>query len=196
VAVADQTPCGGGNLCDAGACRAPRCGDPGVDCLVFISSQSYTGNLGGLAGADAKCQGLANAAGIEGTFMAWLSDSTASPSTRFPTKSASPYKLLNGVKIADNWADLTDGTLDEWIYVEDTGDHGKPGPGNQTWTGTRSTGLASGAHCNNWTSESSAVTGTVGYQRHALDEDGSWSNWPSQMTTCGADRLLYCFQQA
>lgn len=196
VAMADQTPCGGGNLCDAGACRAPRCGDPGIDCLVFISSQTYTGNLGGLAGADARCQSLASAAGIPGWFMAWLSDNSASPATRFPTRSSSPYRLLNGAKIADNWADLTDGTLAEWIYVPDTGSQGKPGPGDLTWTGTLANGLPSGLHCNNWTSASADASGTVGYQRHGLATDGSWSNWPSQVTTCGAARRLYCFQQA
>jgi hypothetical protein len=196
VAVADGTSCGAGNVCDSGACRALRCGDPGQDCTVFISSESYTGNLGGLAGADAKCQALADAAGIPGTYMAWLSDGAASPSTRFPTKSSSPYKLLNGVKIADNWADLTDGTLDALIYVPDTGSGGLSGPGNQTWTGTHANGQPAGVHCNNWTSESNAVTGTVGYHRHALDADGSWSNWQSHDTGCSADRLLYCFQQA
>jgi cysteine-rich repeat protein len=40
---------------------------------VFVSSQMYDGNLGGLAGADAKCQALADAANLTGTYMAWIS---------------------------------------------------------------------------------------------------------------------------
>ena len=43
--------------------------------------------------------------------MAWLSDSTASPSTRF-TRSSVPYVLPDGTTVvANNWADLTHGTL-------------------------------------------------------------------------------------
>ena len=38
---------------------------------MFASSQNYVGGqLGGLAGADAKCQQLAVAAGLKGTFKA------------------------------------------------------------------------------------------------------------------------------
>jgi hypothetical protein len=40
---------------------------------VFVTSTVYTGNLGGSAGADDKCQERADAAGLGGTFKAWLS---------------------------------------------------------------------------------------------------------------------------
>jgi len=46
---------------------------------VFVSSQTYVGNLGGVAGADSLCQGLATAAGLTGTFKAFLSDSGVNP---------------------------------------------------------------------------------------------------------------------
>ena len=49
--------------------------EPATPKTVFVSSQTYDGNLGGLAGADAKCQGLADAAGLKGTFKALLLDS-------------------------------------------------------------------------------------------------------------------------
>jgi len=36
-------------------------------CLrVFVTSETYDGNLGGIAGADSKCQALADAAGLDG----------------------------------------------------------------------------------------------------------------------------------
>jgi hypothetical protein len=79
---------------------------------VFVSSQNGNGNMGGLAGADATCQSEADAAQLTGTFKAWLSDSTASPATRF-THNPGWYVnygdypgYQNGAKIADNWADL------------------------------------------------------------------------------------------
>src|SRR5262249_2961681 len=43
---------------------------------IFVTFESYMGgDLGGLAGADDICHGLASAANLSGTFMAWLSDS-------------------------------------------------------------------------------------------------------------------------
>lgn len=44
-----------------GACRPTT---------VFVTSTSHTGNLGGLAGADAICQARANEAGLKGNFVA------------------------------------------------------------------------------------------------------------------------------
>ena len=69
---------------------------------VFITSAKFKGNLGGLAGADDKCQAEADGpASIvpSGTYLAWLSDGTDSPDTRF-TKSSHPYMLPDGTKLA------------------------------------------------------------------------------------------------
>ena len=90
---------------------------------VFITSAKFKGNLGGLAGADDKCQAEADdPASIvpSGTYLAWLSDGTDSPDTRF-TKSAHPYILLDGTKIAENYTDLTDGTILHAINIDSTG---------------------------------------------------------------------------
>ena len=51
------------------------CEDEGAK-LVFTTSASYAGDLGGLAGADAKCAQSASTAGLDGTFVALLSDAT------------------------------------------------------------------------------------------------------------------------
>ncbi len=62
---------------------------------VFVTSATFKSNLGGLAGADDKCQAEADdAASIvpSGIYLAWLSDGTDSPDTRF-TKSSHPYVL-------------------------------------------------------------------------------------------------------
>jgi len=75
--------------------------------LVFVSSESYTTNLGGLEGADAKCQVLAASAGWGHlSFKAWIGLNGSSLSERFE-QSIFPYVLINGVKVADNWTQLT-----------------------------------------------------------------------------------------
>ena len=59
---------------------------------VFITSAKFKGNLGGLTGADDKCQAEADGpASIvpSGIYLAWLSDGTDSPDIRF-TKSSHP----------------------------------------------------------------------------------------------------------
>jgi len=75
---------------------------------VFVTSHCYLGSLGGLSGADAACQSLADAAGLAGTFAAWISDAYDGPSVRLPHASV-PYVLTDGAVVARDWGDLVDG---------------------------------------------------------------------------------------
>ena len=83
-----------------------------VNCkTVFVTSTKHTGNLGGQAGADAICQSRASAAGLAGTFLAWISEgSIDEPRDRF-TQSSASYRRVDGTTIASNWDDLIDGHL-------------------------------------------------------------------------------------
>jgi hypothetical protein len=122
--------------------------------LIFVTSSMYDGNLGGLAGADAKCQQAADAAGLAGSFRAWLSDNTISAANRL-VHSEVPYVRVDGVPVADDWADLTDGTLDYPVVIDENGAN----VGNsEVWTGTHETGAAIyGQNCSGWT----VVSGTA-----------------------------------
>ncbi len=67
-------------------------------CLVFVSSTIGNGDLDGLGGADDHCLTLAASlpgGNIPDNYRAWLSDSTASPATRF-RHSGEPYILPGG----------------------------------------------------------------------------------------------------
>ncbi|MBK6698138.1 MAG: hypothetical protein IPG50_39025 [Myxococcales bacterium] len=135
-----------GFACVAGVCKFLGCssvdyidcnGDPsdGCECLaahcsgnvckkrVFVTSATYTGLLGGTAGADAKCQGLADAAHIGGRFKAWVT----SPATRF-LHSRGPYVRVDDVVVANSWADLADGVLAAPISRTETGAAPSPSP--------------------------------------------------------------------
>ncbi len=90
--------------------------------IVFLSSGLYNGNLGGLAGADTKCQGLATAAGLTGTFKAWLSDSYTSAGSRL-SHATQAYILADGTHVADNWTALTTQPL---LHAIDEDEHGNP----------------------------------------------------------------------
>ena len=51
--------------------------------IMFTTGRTFDGNLGGLAGADAKCQAAATAGGLTGTYRAWLGATGVDPSSRF-----------------------------------------------------------------------------------------------------------------
>jgi cysteine-rich repeat protein len=165
--------------------------------LVFSAGTVHDGNFGGLTGADAWCQGLADDAGLGGTFMAWLSDDTGSPSTRF-TQATTPYKLVDGTIVADNWADLTDGSLDNPIDLDESGAAppsgyvGICGYTSTVWSNTTVSGTLLGANndCGSWTG-----SGGSAWSRWT-HTDATWTAWCSGGACTGAwVTSLYCFQQ-
>jgi hypothetical protein len=161
--------------------------------LVFVTSQVYDGNLGGLMGADAKCQALAAAADLEGNYKAWVSTNqvNGSPATRF-TQSVIPYVRIDGVKIAENWADLIDSSLLAPINVTELGG---PAPmtnfctASSVYTGTNPNGTPINANCSNWTS--TEVGSTWGEASSII---GAWS-YGCLGGSCAWMASLYCFQQ-
>jgi cysteine-rich repeat protein len=174
------------------------------NCMVFLTSDEYNGNLGGLSGADQICQNLADNAELAGTFKAWLSDSTTSAGARLQ-HSQVPYVNLWGQKIADDWADLTDAELDRAITVDENGKDyteeigcdplGITFGAGRMWTNTTTEGSIKGASsCSNWTSESSSLGSMIAYY---CFETKAWTD-PSIVGTtssCASERSLYCFQQ-
>ncbi len=153
---------------------------------VFISSRTYSGNLGGITGADAKCQTLADAASISGAYKAWISDDSGSPATNH-VHNPSRYQLVDGTVIADSWNDLTDGSLQHSINLgEDSGTYN----GNNVWTNTLQQGSinSSSGSCNNWSGVSGS--GETGYSPNS---DGQWTDYSSR--ACSVSNRLYCFQQ-
>lgn len=74
---------------------------------VFVTSQTFTGNFGGLPGAEWICKYAALDAGLTGTFKPWLSayrtvSEVTGPLQTF-TRSSGPYIRVDGVVIADNF---------------------------------------------------------------------------------------------
>lgn len=161
-------------------------GDPGPAKLVFVTSTTSDGVLGGLVGGDAICQGLADDAGLGGTWMAWLSESVGeSPSTRF-TQATIPYRVVGGEPIAADWAALIDGTLDAPIDRDETG--AVVADEIPVWTGTSPNGTPVTPCCEDWTSTASGSGNGV-----KTATDGTWSFNGGMPCTNVAH--LYCFEQ-
>ncbi len=163
------------------------------DLRVFVTSTVYGGALGGLIGADIKCQERANAANLGGTWKAWLSDFHTSASEHI-THTTGKYKLLDGTIIANGWADLTDGTLLQAINKTESGST----PKTNVWTGTRPDGLGSInlPTCDGWSVSNTSATGSVG---SAFSTDGKWTAWGTRSCavsfTGQGGQHLYCFEQ-
>lgn len=156
---------------------------------VFVTSATYTGNLGGIGGADKKCRDLAAAASLPGVYKAWISEENAAldPQSRF-TQGSLAYYLTNGTKVADNWADLVNGSLDNPINVDQNG--ATVSTSTAVWTNTYDDGsMDSFTACDQWIL--TASTATAGLLTSAT------STWTKNSTlACSGSRRLYCFQQA
>jgi hypothetical protein len=185
------------NVCKDGACVSnPK--------KVFVTSTTYkAGDLGGLAGADAKCQARATAGGLSGTFRAWLSDATSSPASRFP-KDAGPYQLVTGGVVANNWITLTSGTLRHAINVTELGTAAPTAslpdcPTPIVWTDTGTDGMLAdfGSTCGDWTDSSvfSVWLGTTASQVDWTASACDGARGTSAETGCGARAPIYCFEQ-
>ena len=201
-------PCGArsckvGQVCDDNTqCETQMCAGTNV-CIaarrVFVTRMHYTGGqIGGLTGADAKCQAEANAAQLGGTYKAWLSDLTGSPASRFTKSTIAPYvRTGDGFVLAENFDDLVDGAINGSINRDAMG---MPATGgivcatgaHDVWTNTNANGAmaADSLSCSNWT----ANTGGSAWGR--LDIQSQWTSWCSGGNDfCAKTAPFYCFEQ-
>ncbi len=157
---------------------------------VFVTWLSYDGNFPGLAGADAACTTAATDAGHTGTWTAWLSDSANGTDTDARDRILDgEYQLLDGTVVATSLADLTDGTLNVPINMDETGTP-IPGGAVQVWTGTATDGTHQGAGlCTDWTSNSSDLVAGIGDLSAA---DANWTDVGGG-NNCDLYNRLYCF---
>ena len=185
---ANVESCDDGNKVDNDVC-SNACKLNGL--RVFVSSAIYNGNLGGLAGADQKCEALAAAANLGGSWMAWLSDGFSSPASRFISKGGPRlYARIDGKLVANNWADLLSKPLLAPIDITEKGQ--SPGDPSHVWTNTKPDGTTAtfDKYCFGWISANSNGRGIWG-QRTATDTKWSAENDDK----CDAQNRLYCFEQ-
>jgi len=175
----------------------------GTSCVVpervFATSASYTGNLGGPTGADATCQSLATAAGLTGTYKAWLSDSTTAVVTRLAHVDG--YAMVDGTVVVASWSALISGTL---LHAIDLDEHGSPLASDSVWTDTEIDGTITQStvgtvlDCNGWTNGTynidDADNTIYGFVGEASNTDTNWTAY-MQAAQCDSMGRLYCFQQ-
>ena len=157
--------------------------------LVFVTRAAFQGHFGGLAGADARCQDAARQAGLPGVFRAWLSTAAEPAGVRMAHK-AVPYVLPNGIRVANTYADLTDGDLAHPIDRTEYGD-AVPSP-FLARTATAPDGTALSPTCADWTSRRRYDGGAWG----ATDAtNADWSRTGVFPGRCDYLAHLYCLEQ-
>lgn len=169
--------------------------------VAFVTSLTTDGSitsgvLEGIPAADAICQSLATAQGLNssnGPYRAWLSGSLTSPATTFVNASGHAYVRTDGTTIANNLSDLLDGTLAAPLNLTET----MVGVGLATvWTGTATDGYPPAnplnGSCGDWQNTGVNPLSTV--IGEAQDTDSRWTVFATGGNCTGA-RRLYCFQQ-
>jgi hypothetical protein len=185
----------------------------------FVTSQTNTtGNIGGLRGADSRCQTLAAAVGAGNkTWRAYLSVERDADNGNGPTNARSrigngPWVNASGMTVAANVAELHSRRGDAAVFVDERGQRingqwmGSPSPvEHDVMTGSNADGtLLAGFTCGDWTSDATTTFGQVGHSDGLGpngDTSGALSSWNSAHSNAncantaprgGAGRI-YCF---
>lgn len=97
--------------------------------------------------------------------------------------------MVDGTVVADDWADLISGTINNKIDKTETG---AAPPVPFAWTGTEPNGVvvAGGTDsCSLW-SDSGVASGRLG---DTTKSDGEWTS--AGALNCDQELVVYCFQQ-
>lgn len=147
--------------------------------VAFVTSTTTSGNMGGLAGADQLCAERAFAAGLPGTFVAWLSSSTEDAIDRLA--GAGGWLRTDGKPFAND----PRGPIYYPLRLDEFG--------NDLWTGSALTGTTPsgtatlGQTCQDWTAAAGyAGTGAI----HTTTV--SWTSYYGG-DTCVYPTHIYCF---
>lgn len=182
----------------------------------FITSEVGSANLGGLSGADQKCQRLAAAVGHGSkTWAAYLSAEAVGADAAVNARDRigqGPWYNVTGAKIADNIDELHKVTvnINKTTALDEKGQvvsgRGDATNEHDILTGSTADGrVVAGSTCTNWTSEAATgVSAMLGHHdRMGLDTSEPAMSWNSSHAsrgcslatlrqTGGAGRI-YCF---
>ena len=161
----------------------------GPPSYMFVSSAVYVpGQLGGIAGADAKCQGLAVSARLPGTYKAWLSSKGTDARSRV---GAGGWVRTDGRPFARNIDTLAFQNKQTVYYPPRVDESGKDLGNVHTYvvTGGLNNGTGSDSQCSDYTSPTGGT-----YVGDAAAGSYLWAMSQLEPQGCGGRYHLYCFR--
>lgn len=154
---------------------------------MFTTSETYRGQLGGIDGANQKCEDAASAAGLSrgNAFMAWLS-TTDDAALRRVMFGVGPWRRPDGtVVFADR--DALAGNPEVTLDLDETG---AANPNGCVWTGTKAGGTSDERNCQNWDTVDVNFKGATGVPSNV---SRAWTEFGPE--TCDTACRLYCLEQ-
>jgi hypothetical protein len=128
--------------------------------IIFVTSTTFNGSLGGVAGGDARCLAAAATGGLPDStsYKALLSSSTEG--ARQHLGSARGFVRPDGLPVADTVDDLL--VLHRMWYAADLTETGVVSPNGNAWTGSNFTGDGGTSDCGGWIKSDAGTAGDVG----------------------------------
>jgi hypothetical protein len=160
---------------------------------VFITAARYDGNLGGLAGADAKCATAAAAVNLGGTWKAWLSDANTNAIDRIAD--VGPWYFVGlPIKVFNNKANLATLPLRP-VAVTERGEvlSSSQAVWSATDVGGKRVSSTAAYSCQNWTDDGFTSSSQKAPTGDASRADNGWTYSSSEY--CYQSLRLYCLQQ-
>jgi hypothetical protein len=155
--------------------------------VMFVTSQTFMGDFGGIDGADAKCQEAASATGLGGTFIAFLSTNSVPAKDRLKRPGTSEVSggvvRLDGLTIARSVDDLT--TNHKIAYPVLYDEHHTERLVTP-WTGSDDHATGPFLTCMDWTA--TLVIGNIGHS------GGGGPIWAYSVRACSMPEPLYCIE--
>jgi hypothetical protein len=187
--------------------------DPNMSFFLTSENSGKGADFGGLAGADAHCQALADTVGAGGkTWRAYLSTTGSGAVNARDRIGSGPWHNAKGVKVADNVENLhsADNNLTKETVLNEKGEvvNGRGDTPNRhdVPTGSNADGTAatgdSDTTCSNWTSSAEDGSARVGHHDRTGggDDPTSWNSAHGSrgcslenLRGTGGDGLIYCF---
>ena len=161
--------------------------------LMFTTNAVFDGNLGGLAGADAKCQAAAMAVNLPGTYLAYLGATNMNARDRFPPTTATGWTRTDGRPLIQRIGEFGTTILPVPPSLDERGADLSNNAQLRAWTATAADSTYYGQNCNaaglvpDWTTTSArTMTGVLTQVNQEVLAGGS-------VFPCGTPVHLYCF---
>jgi len=169
---------------------------------AFLTGTNVSGNLGGVAGADAVCKSAAAAAGLyqPASFKALLTSATLAASVTDRFAFDGPWYRRDGLLFAHDKAELTGGAVTVPLNTTETGSYSAIAV---ALTGARADGSPSGHDCGNWGVDSvaspagGALANSIAFYANGHDWLGpAESSCASMLAADDWPRKLFCLSDS